>query len=200
MMYQVLSLPLVAAAFASGYYANLPPAVMPHTPDLAERVANAHTRAAMAREMDNLNETGAVNDANEALIVEPEQPGSNRIARSSDGLFYVRATVNGQPVRFLVDTGASVVVLSAADARAVGALPGSGSFNARMATAGGNRPMAWTKLGLVRVAGRDVRGVTAAVVSGGPGVSLLGQNLLSKLGGIHIEGDRMEFADAGKLD
>jgi aspartyl protease family protein len=186
MLYQALSVPLALAAFAGGYYANVPPAITPHTPDLAQR-AEAISRAAMAQDV------AEVNDTNEALIVEPEAPGSAHIARARDGLFYVRAVVNGQPVRFLVDTGATVVVLSDADARAVGALPRSGRYNARMATAGGNRPMAWTKLGHVKVAGQEVHGVTAAVVSGGPGVSLLGQNLLSQLGGIHIKGDRMEF-------
>ncbi|MDO6413419.1 TIGR02281 family clan AA aspartic protease [Sphingomonas sp. BIUV-7] len=188
----MLSVPIALAAFAGGYYASEPPSVFPHTPDLAER-AQARTQAAMAREVE-------VTDANEALVIEPEERGSRHIARSSDGLFYVRATVNGQPVRFLVDTGASVVVLSAADARAVGAAPRAGRYNARMATAGGNRPMAWTKLGHVRVAGQDVRGVTAAVVNGGPGVSLLGQNLLSKLGAMRIDGDRMEFDRATSLD
>jgi aspartyl protease family protein len=193
MMYQVLSLPLVAVAFATGYYASEPPSVFPHTPDLAEN-ARPHTQAAMARQ------SGEVNDANEALIIEPEAAGSHNVARSSDGLFYVHAKVNGQPVRFLVDTGATVVVLSDADARAVGAMPASGGYNARMATAGGSRPMAWTKLGHVQVAGQDVRGVTAAVVSGGPGVSLLGQNLLSKLGGLHIEGDRLAFDRTASVD
>jgi aspartyl protease family protein len=194
MMYQVLSLPLVAVAFATGYYASEPPSVFPHTPDLAVS-ASPHTQAAMARQ-----QPGDVNDANEALIIEPEAPGSHNVARASDGLFYVHAKVNGQPVRFLVDTGATVVVLSDADARAVGAMPASGGYNARMATAGGSRPMAWTKLGHVQIAGQDVRGVTAAVVSGGPGVSLLGQNLLSKLGGLHIAGDRLEFDRAPSID
>jgi aspartyl protease family protein len=193
MMYQVLTLPLVAVAFATGYYTSEPPSVIPHTPDLAERAA-PHGQSAMSSRSVELN------DANEALIIEPEAPGSDHVARARDGLFYVSAKVNGQPVRFLVDTGATVVVLSDADARAVGAMPASGGYNARMSTAGGSRPMAWTKLGHVQIAGQDVRGVTAAVVSGGPGVSLLGQNLLSKLGGLHIEGDRLNFARANEAD
>lgn len=192
MMYQALSLPLVAAAFATGYYANLPPSVTPHTPDLAERARDAN-QAAMARDAE-------VTDATESLIIEPETAGSRHVARASDGLFYVNATVNGQRIRFLVDTGASVVVLSDADARAVGAAPPAESYSSRMATAGGSRPMAWTKLGHVRIAGHDVRGVTAAVVSGGPGVSLLGQNLLSKIGGLRIDGDQMEFEGTEQID
>jgi aspartyl protease family protein len=196
MLYQSLTLPIVAVAFATGYYASEPPSVTRHTPDLAERAA-AHSQAAMARQAATVED---INDANEALIIEPDEAGSSRITRASDGLFYVRAKVNGQPVRFLVDTGATVVVLSDKDARSVGAMPGTGRFNARMATAGGSRPMAWTKLGHVRVAGQDVKGVTAAVVSGGPGVSLLGQNLLAKLGGMKIRGDSLEFERTAETD
>ncbi len=40
--------------------------------------------------------------------------------RAQDGHFYATAAVNGQPVRFMVDTGASDLVLTEADARAAG--------------------------------------------------------------------------------
>ena len=41
------------------------------------------------------------------------------ITRSADGLFYVTAIVNGAPVRFVVDTGSTIVVLTPEDARNV---------------------------------------------------------------------------------
>ncbi|MFN3286958.1 MAG: TIGR02281 family clan AA aspartic protease [Sphingomonadaceae bacterium] len=46
--------------------------------------------------------------------------GEVRVPAAPDGHFWVRASVNGQSVRFLVDTGASDVVLSRATARRVG--------------------------------------------------------------------------------
>lgn len=135
-----------------------------------------------------------------AVIVDSAQPAaagtsddSSSTARASDGLFYVTATVNGRPVRFLVDTGASVIVLTAADAAAVGAAPDAARFNAKVETAGGKAAMAWTTLDQVSLAGRDVKGLRAAVVRQGLGVSLLGQNMLARMGSVRIEGDRLEL-------
>lgn len=122
--------------------------------------------------------------------------GSNEgktIDRSPDGLFYVTARVNGRAVRFLVDTGANVMVLRAKDAAAVGAAPTSPGTDSRVETASGSAPMAWTKLREVRLAGHRLHGVRAAVVRDGLGVSLLGQNLLSQLGPVRIEKNRMDL-------
>jgi aspartyl protease family protein len=47
-------------------------------------------------------------------------PHTLAVARSDDGHYYVMAAVNGAPVRFLVDTGASDIVLSPADAARAG--------------------------------------------------------------------------------
>lgn len=49
--------------------------------------------------------------------------GDLRIPRARDGHFYIQGTVNGRPVEFLVDTGASTVVVSEELARKAG-LPG----------------------------------------------------------------------------
>lgn len=119
--------------------------------------------------------------------------GGHDVDRAPDGLFYVELMVNGQPVRFLVDTGASVVVLTAADAARVGISPDATRFNAHVQTAGGAAPMAWANLDQVQLAGREVRDLRAAVVRQGLQVSLLGQNMLSKLASVTIEGDRMRM-------
>jgi len=113
--------------------------------------------------------------------------------RAPDGLFYIDAVVNGTPVHFLVDTGASVVTLTPADARRVGVPMDDGHFSAHVETAGGKAAMAWTTLDHVTVAGRQVRQLRAAVVRDGLGVSLLGQNLLSQLASVTIEGDRLSL-------
>jgi aspartyl protease family protein len=42
------------------------------------------------------------------------------VTAAEDGGFYLVAQVNGQPVRFMIDTGASDIVLSPADARRIG--------------------------------------------------------------------------------
>ena len=115
------------------------------------------------------------------------------IPRAKDGLFYVDVLINGQSIRFLVDTGANVVVLTGADAARLGIQAECGAFGPRMATAGGSAPMAWARLDHVRLAGREVHGVKAAVVQSGLPVSLLGQSGLSQLGSVTIEGDRLRM-------
>ena len=51
--------------------------------------------------------------------------GQIEVPRSPDGHYYLTLDVNTVPVSFLVDTGATDVVLNAQDARNVGELPGS---------------------------------------------------------------------------
>lgn len=134
----------------------------------------------------------AVLPANEPQAI-VESLAGQEFHRADDGLFYVKAMVNGREIKFLVDTGASVVVLTTADAAAIGLKIGQGHFNASVETVGGSTPMAMTTLETMRVAGRDVKAVQAAVVQGGLGVSLLGQNALSQLGSVTISGDKLIF-------
>ena len=114
-----------------------------------------------------------------------------RISKASDGLFYLSGNVNGKPVRFLIDTGANMVVLTADDARRVGVALGESSPSDSIETAGGMSSMDRVTLDRVSVAGRDVAGIDAAVMQNGLKVSLMGQNLLSKLGPITMSGDEI---------
>lgn len=129
----------------------------------------------------------------QAATAASDTSGGKRIARASDGLFYVRAEVNGHKMRFLVDTGASVTVLRAADAKALGLAPQADRFGQRIETAGGGTAMAWTRLASVKLAGRELHDVRAAVVRQGLGVSLLGQNMLGRLQSVKIERDQLEL-------
>jgi aspartyl protease family protein len=125
-----------------------------------------------------------------------DQLGSSRgqrLRRSDDGLFYVTARVNGVPVRFLVDTGATMVVLTPADARRIGIAANAASVTQHMETAAGSSEVRSLVLGSVEVAGRGVDHVEAAIIERGLGVSLLGQNLLSRLGPITLSGDELHF-------
>lgn len=112
---------------------------------------------------------------------------------ASDGLFYVDALVNGKPLRFLVDTGASIMVLTAADAKAVGIEVGEQHYNSNVKTVGGKAEMAWATIDRIEIGGRNVNQLKAAVVRNGLGVSLLGQNALSKFESVTIKGDSLSI-------
>jgi aspartyl protease family protein len=77
-------------------------------------------------------------DARQRAALRPyvESGGQLVIPRQKDGHFYVEGEVNRQPVRFLVDTGASAVAITEATARAAGLPEGS---RITVSTAGGAR-------------------------------------------------------------
>jgi aspartyl protease family protein len=124
-----------------------------------------------------------------SMVSHPD--GSIELRRASDGHFHAEALVNGVPVRFLVDTGASEVVLSAADAVRVGIDPASLSFIGRARTANGVVATAPVRLARVELGGWTDAGVPASVGAGELDVSLLGMSYLDRFASIRIEGDRM---------
>ena len=114
-----------------------------------------------------------------------------RLTKAPDGLFYISALVNGTPVRFLVDTGANLVVLTANDAKRTGINGQTSQTVGLMDTASGSTAMERVRLQSVNVAGQEGSNIDAAVMHGGLKVSLLGQSMLSKLGDMTISGDEI---------
>jgi len=122
----------------------------------------------------------------------PAQAGnglaSRELARSPDGHFYAEAQVNGARVRFMVDTGASVVALTPADAQRAGiALPDT---RARARGAGGEIEVIPVSIDRIALGPLEARSVRGAVADGLP-VSLLGQSFLGQIGTVEIRGDAM---------
>jgi aspartyl protease family protein len=116
------------------------------------------------------------------------------LARGADGHFHATLEVDGEPVRFIVDTGATDVVLSREDAARVGIDLGALDFDGRAMTANGPVATARVRLGEVVFAGRVDRDVPASVTAGDLGFSLLGLAYLDRFARIEIEGDRMRLA------
>ncbi len=113
---------------------------------------------------------------------------SRELERAPDGHFYADAQVNGARIRFMIDTGASMVVLTPADAqRAAIALP-SERMTAR--GAGGEIEVIPVSIERIAVGPLEARNVRAAVADQ-VHVSLLGQSFLSQIGTVEISGDRM---------
>jgi aspartyl protease family protein len=120
--------------------------------------------------------------------------GPQRIEVSADlqGHFVVHPTLDGKRVRMLVDTGASVVVLSHEDARLVGVSVRPGDYTRRIATANGIVQAAPVRFPEVRVGDIVVRSVEGLVMPPGKlGTSLLGMSFLKRLGGFEIAQGRL---------
>ena len=118
-------------------------------------------------------------------------PDAIELRRGRDGHFHAELEVNGEPVRFLVDTGASHIVLSLRDAERVGLDPGSLDYAGRAVTANGPVGTAPVRLGLVKLGSFTDTNVPASVTDGALGSSLLGMSYLNRFAGIEIAGDTM---------
>jgi aspartyl protease family protein len=113
--------------------------------------------------------------------------------RADDGLFYVDGHANGQTVKFLVDTGASYIVLSHRDATKLAVTRLDGADRTHLQTAAGLARVDWVKIPELHVNGRILREIRAAVPRHDVGISLLGQNALAQFHAIHITGDRLNL-------
>jgi aspartyl protease family protein len=104
-----------------------------------------------------------------------------RVRKSADGQYWANGEVNGASVRFLVDTGASAVALTPADARKLGVDMAALNYGYRVVTAGGSTRAASIKLASVTVAGARLDNVDALVIEKGLDTSLLGMSYLGRL-------------------
>jgi aspartyl protease family protein len=122
-------------------------------------------------------------------------PGVVSFRRALDGQFWIEAQVDGKSVRFLVDTGASDVVLSPADATRLGFVPGQLSFSQTAETANGRIREAPVTLDEIRIGSIRLDRVPASVSAGGLRNSLLGMHFLERLSSIEIRGDRLTIRE-----
>jgi aspartyl protease family protein len=109
--------------------------------------------------------------------------GGDRVTLAADsrGHFVTTGVVNGTSLRFLVDTGATSIVLSSADARRIGVnyLAGTRSFTQ---TANGTVQVYNVKLDTVRVGDITVNNVDASVIEGDKlPIALLGMSFLNRM-------------------
>ena len=113
----------------------------------------------------------------------------------SNGHFEVRATLDGQPVRLMVDTGASTTVLTGADAERLGLDTAALSYTVPVMTANGSARAARATVEELAVGSIVRRNVPVLVARQGLGQSLLGMNFIGTLGGFEIRGDRLILRD-----
>ncbi|MBN2630596.1 MAG: TIGR02281 family clan AA aspartic protease [Rhodobacteraceae bacterium] len=110
-----------------------------------------------------------------------------RLPRSEDGHYYLVLEVNGTKVPFMVDTGASDIVLSRSDARRLGIDPASLLYLGQANTANGLVRTARVRLETITLGPHTDTGLNAVVTEGDMDGSLLGMAYLRRY--------RIEIAD-----
>ncbi|SOH93667.1 aspartyl protease family protein [Monaibacterium marinum] len=120
-----------------------------------------------------------------------DNAGNVTLLRNESGYFEVRALVNETPVTFIVDTGASLIVLSRADATRVGFDLDGLNFTGIASTANGEVRFANVLLDSFTIGKAVDTRVPASVNDGDLDTSLLGLAYLNRFSRIVIDDDRM---------
>ena len=102
------------------------------------------------------------------------------LAADARGHFVTDGAVNGIPVRFLVDTGASSIALPAAEAQRLGIDYRKGERGYSQ-TANGAVPVYVVRLDRVSLGSIELTGVEAIVIERGLSVALLGMSFLNRV-------------------
>ena len=105
-----------------------------------------------------------------------------RIPVAADGHYWIEATINGTPARFLIDSGASVTALSEATARAAGLNIDSSGQGVTMLTANGRVTARQSNIATLAVGPIRASDLPVVVSPAFGEVNVIGMNLLSRLG------------------
>ena len=124
-----------------------------------------------------------------AAVTAADSPRPTVLEREDNGHFFTVADVNGEPIRMVVDTGATSIALTTADAKRIGVNFDSGSFEVVGTGASGDIRGQEVLLDDVVLDGKRVSGIHALVLEGLT-ISLLGQNFLRHYD-LSIAGDTM---------
>jgi aspartyl protease family protein len=115
-----------------------------------------------------------------AVAAQPSRSGRVVLTAERGGHFFADGWINGNGVRFLVDTGATTIALSTSEARRLG-LNYQAGRRGMARTASGTVMTYGVKLATVRIGDITLHNVDAAVVEGaGPSHALLGMSFLNR--------------------
>lgn len=119
--------------------------------------------------------------------------GAEAVAeRQRNGHFGFTASINGNALPMMFDTGAGLVTLRVEDVARVGIDPARLNFSGKMSTANGITSVAQIVIDTMTIGGITVRDVRALVAPPGAlGVNLIGQSFMTKLAGYNVDGDRL---------
>ena len=113
--------------------------------------------------------------------------GETHVPLARDGHFWLQAEINGEPARFLVDTGATLTAVSSETAARVGLGPRATGMPVRMQTANGSVAAELTTIDELRFGNVAARGLDAVIAPGLGPTNVIGMNLLSRLQSWRVE-------------
>ena len=157
-------------------------AIMPSGPSTPSNAADSRASnrvAAMAAESKSSEPSGQSTSYREI-----------RLRRAGDGHFYADVIVNGARINFMIDTGATIIALTRADAQRASITLSPGEVDVIGQGAGGELYGEYVNLDRVELDHKQAQGMPGVVVEGGE-QSLLGQTFLSKFDSVEIHGDEM---------
>ncbi len=108
------------------------------------------------------------------------------IRQSEDGHFYAVGRVNGADTRLLVDTGATVTVLSVAHAERAGIFPSRAEFNVQVRTASGYAWAARVNIRELEFGDARLNDIVALVMRTPGDISVLGMSTLQRFRGYDV--------------
>lgn len=117
--------------------------------------------------------------------------GPRMVALQADGRghFMTDIRINNQFIKTMVDTGASVVALTAEDARKIGVLASHSDGTSMVSTANGVVRVSRVRIPELRLQSLVIRDVEAVVMpAGAMPVTLLGMSFLKRLGSFEMQG------------
>ena len=117
--------------------------------------------------------------------------GSVILMRANDGHFYADLNINGRDVEFVIDTGASAIVLSKNDAQSIGIDTENLNYLGRANTANGTVSTAFVSLGIIKLGDITDYDFPAFVNGGELSSSLLGMDYLNLFSEFRINGNTL---------
>jgi aspartyl protease family protein len=126
----------------------------------------------------------------ERLGLDDQQVVGNelRVRMSSDGHFWVKASINGVERRMLIDSGATITAISGETARMAGVDTGTGLTPVVLRTANGAAPARTGSIDELRVGNILARNLKVVTSPGLGNIDVIGMNFLSQLEGWRVEG------------
>lgn len=132
---------------------------------------------------------GGIDGLRGSLAPEHDSAAADGVARfhaNRDGHFVAQGRVNGEPITFMIDTGATAIALAPHHAEALGFHLDDLSYTVPVNTANGLAYAAVVRLDQVDLGGVSLRNISAFVNQEPMDESLLGMNFLNQLSGYDV--------------